>query len=753
VTRSSWLTGALLAGLFFALHLPFLPPSLEDLDSINFALGVRDYDVSLHQPHPPGYPLFILAAKMLHASGLSEVHALSILSVLGGALGVFGCIALFRALDSSYVVSGSPPPPKVSARHDESGDQTSGSAWLAVVLVVTCPLYWITAARPLSDAAGLAAALAVQALIATAPSANALALAAGYAGFALGIRSQIVWLTLPLLALAIVRLPRLDRWAGLVRTTAAYVAGALVWAVPLLIISGPMKYLRTFWNQGAEDLTGVAMLATTHTVSLAVQTFQDQLIAPWGYWQAGTVVVVLAILGFVQMAWRGRPALITLIACFGPYMVFDLLFQEAITTRYALPLVIPIAFLVIRGASFLHRNLAVAATIAIAATSMFVVDATAYGYAQMPAPAFRMLGDMHAAPLPSADRHPVLAMHRNQDFSMRRPIQWVGHAMPKVAAHLPAPPKHEWLEVVKYWNNGGRGPVWFVADPLRSDLALIHSPRRPALYRWPFRFKMLIGGVRPDEMDWHVFDEPDWYLGEGWALTPETAGVAGEDHRGPGYGPIHGWIRRSTEPLTIMIGGRNFASNGQPAHVRVAVEGRDVEDLVIRPGFFLQITPGTPFIEKGGYAELTVESDSPQVAIEQFDAQPAGRVVYGFEDGWNELEYNPTTGELWRWSTDRSAIRVRSEGHSVALTLRGEIEEATSSHVVVRAGNAVAASFDVGRTFSRTVLIPAALLPGPDDVITVESSAWYVPAEKRWRSRDRRRLGLKLFECTVTPAS
>jgi hypothetical protein len=738
VTRSSWLTGALLAGIFFALHLPFLPPSLEDLDSINFALGVRDYDVSLHQPHPPGYPVFILAAKLLHAIGLSEVHALSVLSVLGGALGVFGCIALFRALDASHVVSGL--------------SRTSGSTtWLAVVLVLTCPLYWITAARPLSDAAGLAAALVVQALIATASSVNAIALAAACAGFALGIRSQIVWLTLPLLALAIVRLPRRDRWAGLVRVPAAFVGGALIWGIPLLIVSGPVTYLRTFWNQGAEDLTGVAMLATTHTVSLAVQTLQDQLISPWGYWQTGALVVILAILGFVQMSWRDRPALLTLIACFGPYMVFDLLFQEAITTRYALPLVIPIAFLLVRGASLLHRNFAVVTTIAIAAASVLVNDATAYGYAQMPAPAFRMLGDMHTAPLEG--HQPVLAMHRNQYFSMRRPIQWFGHEMPKLAANLPAPPKHEWLEAVKYWNSGGRGPLWFVADPLRSDLALIRGSHRPVLYRWPFRFKMMVGGARPNELDWHVFAEPDWYLGEGWALTPETAGVAGEDHRGPGYGAIHGWIRRSSEPLTVMIGGRNLAPNGQPAHLRVALEGRDVEDLVVVPGFFLEITPGSRLMETSGYAELTVESDSPQVAIEQFDAQPAGRVVYGFGDGWNELEYNPTTGELWRWSTDRSAIRVRSEGHSIALALRGEIEEATSSHVVIRAGNAVAAAFDVGRTFSRTVLIPAAALPGPESTITIESSAWYVPAEKRWRSRDRRRLGLKLFECTVTPAS
>jgi uncharacterized protein (TIGR00268 family) len=182
VTRSSWLTGALLAGVFFALHLPFLPPSLEDLDSINFALGVRYYDVSRHQPHPPGYPLFILAAKTFHKAGLSEVHALSLVSVLGGALGVFACLALFRALDDSYVGSGSPPS-SVASRFPPSfvasgfSRTTGGAQWLAVVLVLTCPLYWITAARPLSDAAGLAAALGVQALIVAAPSLNALAVA------------------------------------------------------------------------------------------------------------------------------------------------------------------------------------------------------------------------------------------------------------------------------------------------------------------------------------------------------------------------------------------------------------------------------------------------------------------------------------------------------------------------------------------------------------------------------------------------
>jgi hypothetical protein len=738
VTRSSWLTGGLLAGLFLALHLPFLPPSLEDLDSINFALGIRDYDVSRHQPHPPGYPLFILAAKGLHAAGLSELHALSLLGVVGGSLAIFGCLMLFGHLDR---------------------DRPDGPfAWMAVLLVAACPLYWVTAARPLSDALGLAAALAVQGLTLSASSSGGLVIAAALAGFVAGLRSQIVWLTLPLLAFTLTRLPRDTRMRGLITAAGAYVVGALVWAIPLVVVSGgPRAYWQTFFNQGAEDLTGVAMLATTHTVSLLIRTLQAKLVAPWGYWQTATAVIALGGVGFVHMLVRARSGLLTLLVAFGPYLIFDLLFQEAITTRYALPLVVPASYLAIRGLSPLPRAGGMAVALGIVAASIFVDDSTLYGYAQMPAPAFRMLGDMYGGVVAGGDSRPVLAMHRKDEFDMRRPMQWAGSQLPTFAAHLPAPPKHEWLELVKYWNGGGRQPVWFVADPLRSDLALLRTPDRPVLYRWPFRFTSLVGGVRPNEMDWHVIEPPDWYLGEGWALTPETAGVAAEDQRGPGYAPVHAWIRRPSQPLTLLIGGRNLAPGGPPASLRAAIDGVAIADAALEEavpsGFFLRILTVPPLPGAGGYANLTVASDNQQLALEQFDAEPAGHVVFGFGEGWNELEYNPATGALWRWSSDRATIRVRAEGHAVALTLRGEIEAASSSHVVVRAGGVVAAEFDVGPTFSKTVLIPAASLPGPENVITIESSAWYVPAEKRWRSRDRRRLGLKVYECQVTPVS
>lgn len=735
MTRTAQLTGGVLGGLFLALHLPFLPPSLEDLDSVNFAMGLRDYDVSLHQPHPPGYPLFIAAARLLYAAGLSEAHALSLLAVMGGAAGVYACMALFGALD----------------RGEEHGART----WLAVLVVAACPLFWFTAARPLSDAVGLGASLGVQALLLLAPSPGGVVLAAFLAALAAGIRSQVVWLTIPLLVLAIVRLPRPMRVSTIVRAGLAYGVGGLVWFVPLVVVSGgPAAYTRVFYSQGAEDLTGVAMLATTPTVRQLMLALQYAFVWPWGEWWLATAALLLAALGLGHLLLRSRRTLVTLAAAFGPYLVFDLLFQETITTRYALPLVVPMAYVAVRGAMLLPRSAAVAVSLGLVAGGAYVSDRAMYGFASMDAPAFRMLADMHAAVQPEGaalPTTPVLAMHRREYFDFRRPFQWVGDRVPPFAQRLPTPPKHEWLEVVKYWNAGGRDPVWFVADPLRSDLALFHYTRRPTIYRWPLLPTVLLGGARPNEMDWHVIEAPDWYLGEGWALTPETAGTAREDRKGPGYGEISGWIRRRAVPITLMVGGRNLA--GPPALVQVDVDGRRVMEESIPNGFFLRMVTLPP--PEGGteYATVTIRSDNPELAVEQFDAQPAGRVIYGFGDGWNEQEYNPSTGVSWRWSSDRSAIRLRAEGHAVALTLRGEIEAASSSHVTIRAGEKVAAEFDVDRTFSRTIVIPVDLLKEPETLLTIESSAFYIPADTQWRSGDRRRLGLKLVECRISPAS
>ena len=184
---------------------------------------------------------------------------------------------------------------------------------------------------------------------------------------------------------------------------------------------------------------------------------------------------------------------------------------------------------------------------------------------------------------------------------------------------------------------------------------------RERTYAWPLQYPVLIGGVRPGDMQWHIFDSPGWYLGEGWALTPETAGVAAEDHHGPGIMPIEGWIRRRPEALTLMIGGRNLVVEGPSIRAAVTIDGRPIDDLVVAPGAFLRFLrlPEGALDGAGRYARISVAADSPRLAIEQFDAQSSGQLMFGFGEGWHELEYNPATGRMWRWMSERGAIRVR----------------------------------------------------------------------------------------------
>ena len=136
---------AALAVLYLVAHLLYLPPTLEDIDSINFALGVRDFDVARHQPHPPGYPVFIALAKAstgaLQAIGVRDPApaALALLSALAGTALIPLLFALFRGLGAGVHL-----------------------AWWAMAVAVCSPLMWFTALRPLSDMTGLAFATATQ---------------------------------------------------------------------------------------------------------------------------------------------------------------------------------------------------------------------------------------------------------------------------------------------------------------------------------------------------------------------------------------------------------------------------------------------------------------------------------------------------------------------------------------------------------------------------------------------------------------
>lgn len=55
--------------------------TIWDWDEALFVLGMRDYDVGAHHPHPPGFPVYIFLARTVRCLVGSDVAALQIVVV------------------------------------------------------------------------------------------------------------------------------------------------------------------------------------------------------------------------------------------------------------------------------------------------------------------------------------------------------------------------------------------------------------------------------------------------------------------------------------------------------------------------------------------------------------------------------------------------------------------------------------------------------------------------------------------------
>lgn len=724
---------AALALIFVAAHLPFLPPGLEDIDSVNFALGVRDFDVARHQPHPPGYPVYIALSKVsaaaFRAAGSSRavVAGLSVWSVAAGAALVLLLFALFRALD---------------------GDDRR--AWWGMAIAVACPLFWFTALRPLSDMTGLAAAVGAQALALRVITGRAagrdgvfLIACAFAAGVAAGIRAQTVLLTAPLLAAALL-LPRptltVRHRAGAVL---AACAGVLLWAVPLLAASGGLDgYLAALGTQAGEDFSGVVMLWTTRTPRAAVNAFLYTFVWPWGGTILGAVVLAASVVGAIRLL-RGNPrAALWLAVAFAPYAAFHLLFHETATVRYALPIVLPVAFLAACALDWAGRRPAIALGAALVGVMLVTGTRAARAYASAEAPAFRAL----RAAIDGGRGAPVGA-----HAVFRRTVEWV----PPPAGVLLGPHGREWLTLVERWRADPSIDLAFVADPRRTDLALFDGRARELKdsFRWPLPELPFVGGTRPGNADWYRMRPPGWMLDRGWALSAEIGGVAARDAAGPHLQPSIAWTRGRGGAALLMIGGRNL-DGSDSTQLTLSRGERALDSWVVPPGFFFRLIPlGAGVLDTSGYVPLSVKAGPgpARVSLEQFDLQDPGVEMAGFSEGWYEPEYNPATARSWRWMSERATLWVRPVGRDLTLTIAGEsplryFDSAPAVRVTV-AGRELA-RFTPTDDFTHQVRLPADLLAGAGGHVVVESDKWFVPAE-RGESADPRHLALRVYGVSV----
>ncbi len=208
-------------------------------------------------------------------------------------------------------------------------------ALAATAITVSCPLFWYLGARPMSDLPGLTAALAAQACLmsawwrqtpgpdgdrrlppaVTAASGRMIVIGAFLAALSIGLRSQTVWFTVPLLVLVL--LDRVGRGVAgaMIGGSVMFVAGGLAWGIPLLIASGGLNaYLAALGTQAGEDFAAGEMLYINPNPRAAAFALMRTFVHPWDSTALAAVVLILAAAGLVHLLWRDRRSLAAVIA-------------------------------------------------------------------------------------------------------------------------------------------------------------------------------------------------------------------------------------------------------------------------------------------------------------------------------------------------------------------------------------------------------------------------------------------------------
>ncbi len=220
-TMAMPLSGYIALGICGAVaHLPFLRATPINWDSVQFELALSHFDLHAHQPHPPGYILYVLAGRALDSVLGNPSMSLSLLSVLSSAVAVPLIVWLaFCIFREASIALG------------------------AALLLLSSPLALYYGSVGLTYAPEMVFSIAIAGIAWKARGGDSVSTPAllGFClGLAGGVRQTSLVVLLPICAWALWGATR-SRWLAFGATLGIT---CTLWAVPLLIISGgPSAYL------------------------------------------------------------------------------------------------------------------------------------------------------------------------------------------------------------------------------------------------------------------------------------------------------------------------------------------------------------------------------------------------------------------------------------------------------------------------------------------------------------------------------
>jgi hypothetical protein len=283
-----------------------------DWDEAIFCSGMREYDVVPHHPHPPGYPLFILAAKTLQLIFRDDFRSLRAVATIAAILLFAAVFFLCRELRFRFA-----------------------SSLAAAILTSFLPTVWYYGGTALSDIPALCAVIAASGwLLAGGRTPAAFVAGMFLLGIAGGIRPQHVLIGIPALIVGAI-VSRNVRVVAKGLLVFALVVAASYTGAAFFSSNAPRGYFEQVRGT-AEHIGQTDSYRNPARIPLR-DLAEPFFITPFRGGRAGRFVLLLAIAGIVDGLLRRRVAVWLLLMMFVPTAIVSwTMLDTSALTRYAL---------------------------------------------------------------------------------------------------------------------------------------------------------------------------------------------------------------------------------------------------------------------------------------------------------------------------------------------------------------------------------------------------------------------------------
>jgi hypothetical protein len=300
-----------------------------DWDELLFMLSLDHFNVARHRPHPPGFPIYILAGKVIRKLGFGDFHALQALSFLGAIAIVPAMFFLCRELRMRFSTSLS-----------------------AALILAFFPNVWFYGGGAFSDVPSMTLVIIAFALL-LAGCRNPHAYFAGAVMLAIsaGFRPQNLLVGFAPLCIAS---------AFQIQTSKARVVSALGVIAAIVAVSYVTAAFLTGWSEYRDAVRiHEAYIARVDSFLAPLRpplwrVFDDFFVMPYRAPVINTVISVLALVAII----RRRPYVLAAIAAFGPLCIASWLMLDRFSaSRFSIGYAPLIALLAADGLQFVARRL------------------------------------------------------------------------------------------------------------------------------------------------------------------------------------------------------------------------------------------------------------------------------------------------------------------------------------------------------------------------------------------------------------